>query len=208
MQKHVRNTKQQILDTALKLFSQKGYTAVSIRDICYVVGIKESTIYYHFENKRAIFQELLKIFEEITNSKPERFNKELVKITKVEKDAFIAVGIGILTDYFLKDNILQFIRMLMIEQQIDEEASDLYRHLLFEEPMKHHSEVFTMLIKMGMFRNYVADYMSLEYYSPILFIFQRYFGSGEVTPEKLNKATKELRAHLETFYERYSLSNS
>ena len=53
-----KGTKQTILDTALALFSQKGYTSVSIRDICGQIGIKESAIYYHFKNKQDIFDVL------------------------------------------------------------------------------------------------------------------------------------------------------
>ena len=43
-------TKQQIFEVSLDLFSKKGYSAVSIRDICKYVQIKESSIYYHFKN--------------------------------------------------------------------------------------------------------------------------------------------------------------
>ncbi len=61
----MNETKQKILNAALDLFSQKGFSAVSIRDICKVVDIKESSIYYHFKNKQAIFDELLQQFESI-----------------------------------------------------------------------------------------------------------------------------------------------
>lgn len=63
----MKETKQKILDAALNLFSQKGFSAVSIRDICKVVDIKESSIYYHFQNKQAILEELLQYFESIAN---------------------------------------------------------------------------------------------------------------------------------------------
>lgn len=59
----MNNTKQRILNVALDLFSQKGFSAASIRDICKVVDIKESSVYYHFKNKLAIFDELLQHFE-------------------------------------------------------------------------------------------------------------------------------------------------
>ena len=48
-------TKERILETALELFSQRGYGGVSVRDIARAVGIRESSIYNHFENKRAVF---------------------------------------------------------------------------------------------------------------------------------------------------------
>ena len=59
----MNETKQKILDVSLDLFSQKGFSAVSIRDICKSVGIKESSVYYHFKNKQSIFNELLQRFE-------------------------------------------------------------------------------------------------------------------------------------------------
>ena len=59
----MNQTKQAILDAALNLFSQKGFSAVSIRDICAVVQIKESTVYYHVKNKEAILDDLLAEFQ-------------------------------------------------------------------------------------------------------------------------------------------------
>jgi AcrR family transcriptional regulator len=206
MKENVISTKQQILDTALNLFSHKGYSAVSIRDIGNIVGIKESTIYYHFKNKQDIFNELLKIFEEITNEKPKRFNKELEKVAKIEEEAFIEVGIGVLTNYLLNDRILKFIRMLMIEQHVNEEAANLYKLVLFEIPLKHNFQVFQILMQRGYFRSADASYLTLEYYSPILLIFQRYFSSGEVKNENIDKAKKELTVHFKNFYKRYNLS--
>ena len=61
----MNTTKERILDVSLELFSQRGYSAVSIRDICKGVGIKESSVYYHFENKQNIFDVLLDRFSEI-----------------------------------------------------------------------------------------------------------------------------------------------
>ncbi|MDP4178923.1 MAG: TetR family transcriptional regulator [Bacillota bacterium] len=202
----IKNTKQNILDTALKLFSKRGYSAVSIRDIGNIVGIKESTIYYHFKNKQDIFDELLKRFEKITNEKPIKFSKEFNKITKVEKEAFIQVGLGILKNYFLETEILQFIRMLMIEQHVNKAAADLYEQVIFEIPLKHNVSVFDALMKMNCFKNDDSNYMALEYYSPILFIFQRYFSSGEVTEDKLEIAEHELRIYLANFYDKYNIS--
>jgi AcrR family transcriptional regulator len=56
-------TRSKILDEALKLFAIKGYGAVSIRDICRVVGIKESSLYYHYEGKEALFEDIMQRFE-------------------------------------------------------------------------------------------------------------------------------------------------
>ena len=49
-------TKEKITETALDLFSQRGYDGVSVRDIARAVGIRESSIYNHFQGKRAVFE--------------------------------------------------------------------------------------------------------------------------------------------------------
>ena len=56
------STRESIMDVALRMFSERGYEAVSIRDICGEVGIKESTLYYHFINKKDILDSLVEKF--------------------------------------------------------------------------------------------------------------------------------------------------
>lgn len=46
--------KNKIMEVSIELFSEKGYNAVSIRDITKKVGIKESTLYNHFQSKQEL----------------------------------------------------------------------------------------------------------------------------------------------------------
>lgn len=48
------NTKDKILDTALKLFNEKGYDAVTPRDIAAETGISHGNLGYHFKKKEDI----------------------------------------------------------------------------------------------------------------------------------------------------------
>jgi AcrR family transcriptional regulator len=49
----------QILDAAAQLFSEQGYTATSTRQIADAVGVKQASLYYHFESKQDILAQLL-----------------------------------------------------------------------------------------------------------------------------------------------------
>ncbi len=53
--------REQILFHAANLFGMRGYHAVSISDIIRESGIARGTFYIYFENKRAIFDEILDI---------------------------------------------------------------------------------------------------------------------------------------------------
>lgn len=61
MNKHLdpQERKQEILDAALSLFSEKGYSKTSIRDIQDAVGIARGTMYYHFASKEEILDALI-----------------------------------------------------------------------------------------------------------------------------------------------------
>jgi len=54
-------TRKHILDTSLRLFSEKGFARTSVRDIARGAGITDAAIYYHFSSKRDLFEAL---FEE------------------------------------------------------------------------------------------------------------------------------------------------
>lgn len=54
-----QQTRQEILDVALELFTRQGYAGTSIRDIAEAMGMTKSALYYHFTNKESILTELL-----------------------------------------------------------------------------------------------------------------------------------------------------
>ena len=54
------NTKQEILEASLDLFSVQGFEATSISQIAGAVGIRKASLYSHFENKQAILDALVK----------------------------------------------------------------------------------------------------------------------------------------------------
>ena len=54
------NTKQEILEASLDLFSVQGFEATSISQIASAVGIRKASLYSHFENKQAILDALVK----------------------------------------------------------------------------------------------------------------------------------------------------
>jgi AcrR family transcriptional regulator len=56
-----RDTRHQILDASLRLFSERGFARTTVRDIARIAGITDAAIYYHFASKREVLEAL---FEE------------------------------------------------------------------------------------------------------------------------------------------------
>ena len=54
-------TRERILEAAAALFATRGYAGTSTRDIAAEVGIRQPSLFHHFETKRAIIAELLEL---------------------------------------------------------------------------------------------------------------------------------------------------
>jgi len=52
-------TRQQILDAALLIFSQKGFQATRLQDIATEAGATRGAIYHHFQNKAGLYKSLI-----------------------------------------------------------------------------------------------------------------------------------------------------
>ena len=59
MQQRSEETRMKIMDSAIKLFSRRGFNAASVDDICEEAGISKGAFYHHFESKQALFLALL-----------------------------------------------------------------------------------------------------------------------------------------------------
>ena len=55
----VEKRRGQILDASLKLFLDKGYAAVTVRDICAASGVNQASLYDYIANKQDILRRLL-----------------------------------------------------------------------------------------------------------------------------------------------------
>ncbi|CAI8765698.1 multidrug efflux transporter transcriptional repressor AcrR [Kosakonia quasisacchari] len=56
-------TRQHILDVAMRLFSQQGVSATSLAEIAQAAGVTRGAIYWHFKNKSDLFSEIWKLSE-------------------------------------------------------------------------------------------------------------------------------------------------
>lgn len=73
--------KQELIETALKLFLKKGYEKTSIRDILREVKGSPGMFYYYFSSKEEIFEEAIQYYVE-------NYTKELSQIFKDEDLSF------------------------------------------------------------------------------------------------------------------------
>lgn len=190
------NTKEMIEDVALELFSKKGYKAVSIRDIGKQVGIKESSIYYHFLNKQAIMDSLLQKVDILIEKMKAGFDIEFAKLDTITEKAFCEVAIGLLKNYLLNPYVNKLLSVLSIEQLSEKKAYEIYQRLVFELPLLQQEQVFKEMIESGYVKPNNPTVLAHEYYAVIYFAFQKNCVGCEVTDEKINIACEEIRINM------------
>lgn len=123
--KTILNTKNKIQETALLMFSEHWYNPVSIRGICGTVGIKESTVYYHFKNKQDILDSLFIQFEEHINflldllHSPDAWNNS-------QRSPFEWIDTYFFDRYLMDPLCNKMMRLMLIEQLHNKDIQQKY----------------------------------------------------------------------------------
>jgi AcrR family transcriptional regulator len=80
-----RATKMLILSSARTLFSEKGYDATPVEEICELAGIAKGTFFYYFESKQSIVRYILAMqMDEYRNQLMQQMNSLQDAISRVE----------------------------------------------------------------------------------------------------------------------------
>lgn len=86
--------KEEIIKTAAKLFKEKGYSAVTMRDLATAMGIKAASLYNHIDSKQDILKSIIiSLAEEFTNGMNAIKNSDYKTIEKLEKIVTLHVNI-------------------------------------------------------------------------------------------------------------------
>ncbi len=188
-------TKEKIMDVALHMFSERGYEAVSIRDICGEVGIKESTLYYHFKNKIDILDSLIAKFKEHIEGLLIHIDEMPSGKTKKKNAGSTDIIDSYMMDSYLFDPFCNLmIRLMMIEQFHNEEMRALYEKTMFTDPYDIYLRVFRMLATKGTFPESQVDAIVRRYHAYMTMLTYRYLLNGELTEERKKAYKKEVHA--------------
>ncbi|WP_303871089.1 TetR/AcrR family transcriptional regulator [Acetobacterium wieringae] len=205
-----RNTREIILEEALNLFAVKGYQSVTVKEIAHAVGIKDSSLYKHFDSKQAIYDTLLEWmnqkFEEtvtfyrlpqgeIESVAREYGRNDLIWLKKACEAVFL---------FFLKDpQAAKFRRMLTIEQYKSDNAAKTLNSWFFNDAIRFQTDLFKEMIKQGSFRDGPPQIIALQFYGPFYTLLCQY----DQLPEKEAEALDLLMAHIEQFATIYQIRN-
>ena len=194
-------TRELIRATALRLFSEKGYADSSIRDICKIVGIKESSLYFHFKNKQALFDELTENCSSGCSRVLAETTDTIRRMSYLTPDILRGIYRRFLTDFFLEEERRQFLCVLLHEQGENPEMKRIFNQWYYSEPLEMLREMFMILIEIGFIRRIGVSFLAESFYAPVLLSFLRHMTSPDGAEDFLeeccgyfDKFLKEFRA--------------
>lgn len=196
------NNKENILTTALDLFATHGYQAVSVRDICGQLGLKESALYYHFKNKKALLDVLYGQVDSLITTMTNQFDVAFSKVTEVSNHAMCQVAVGLLVNYLCNPTVLKLISMLSIERMSDLEAARNYQRLVFDLPLQQSTDIFQQMMDSNMIRVGDATRIANEYYSIIYTVFQQHCIGIHDDNNHMAIAMEKVYRQIDDFYTR------
>lgn len=200
------NTKREILNAALDLFSVQGFEATSISQIANAVGIRKASLYSHFENKQAI---LVAIVKEVLEQYAEHsifaladwddpdFTKDKQDMTP---DAAVQMIQGQLR-YILHDPAISRARkMLMIEQFQNPELAKLQTRQNYEDVLRYFTGLVGFLIRQGVLTEDDPEIMAAQLCLPITV----WLGLCDREPEREQEVMGLVERHIRQFFRLYA----
>jgi len=138
------DTKKRIFDAARELFALHGFDAVSMRDIANKVGIRTSSIYYHYDKKEDLIQDILFSFQ----------NEYIHSFEEVSSSALNANSLEEFMDCMFSKQLLEMLNpraclsmsLAIREQHSNEHARNCVFNLFYKNSIMLLQSHFNMLI--------------------------------------------------------------
>ena len=197
------NTKQDILEAALELFSVQGFEATSISQIADAVGIRKASLYSHFDSKQAILNAIVK---EVL----EQYGKHSIFArANWEKDAdnlplTADEAVGMIQGqirYILHDPAISRSRkMLVIEQFQNPSLAKLQTKQNYEDVMHYFTGLVGFLIRQGALAEDDPEIMAAQLCLPI----SVWINLCDREPEREQEVMELVERHIRQFFRLYA----
>lgn len=196
------NTKKEIVEAALELFSVQGFEATSISQIASAVGIRKASLYSHFENKQAILDALVKEVLEQYGAHSifakTDWEKDADNLPLTPDDAVQMIKGQI--RYILHDpHISKARKMLVIEQFRNPELAKLQTKQNYSDVLGYFTGFIGQLIRQGVLAEDAPEIMAAQLCLPI----SVWINLCDREPEREQEVMELVEKHIRQFFKRY-----
>ena len=196
------NTKREILEASLELFSVQGFEATSISQIAEAVGIRKASLYSHFESKQAILDTLVKevLQQYAAHSIFARadWEKDAGNLP-LTSDAAVQMIQGQIR-YILHDSVIRRARkMLVIEQFQNPELAKLQTKQNYTDVLEYFTGMIRCLIRKGILLEDDPEMMAAQLCLPI----SVWINLCDREPDREQEVMELVDRHIRQFFRAY-----
>lgn len=194
------NTKENIMQTALVLFANRGYEAVSVADIASELDLTKGALYRHYKSKRDILDSIVERIEledrkraSIYKIPDTRYEENPKAYCELSVEGIISYARNELAYWTKNEFASSFRRMLTIQQYSDKELEKVYRKYILQDVLLYIEDGFKALGYSDK-----SKFIALEFYAPYFTLLNLYD-----TAENKDEIEFLFEQHSQNFYERY-----
>ena len=188
------DTKEKILNTALRLFARDGYEAVSVRHISEELGMTKGALYRHYKNKRDIFNSIVERMIQIDAQRAGEYQMP-VEIYDVSPDSYGNTSLESIQMFTIEqfrfwtedEFASQFRKMLTLEQYRDPAMARLLQQVLAAGPLEYVTALLSDMTD-------DPQALALTLYGPMFLLYSVYDGAQDK-----EAVTAMLDAHIDRF---------
>lgn len=203
------NTRDEILNVALELFSVNGYEATSISQLADAVGIRKASLYSHFASKQEILDDVVasvlegyaehSVFADADWDDPE-FTKDKEGMTAEDAAEMIQGQVrGIVHD----PAISRGRKMLVIEQFRNQELAVLQTRMNYEDILKYFEGMIRFLIRSNTLKDADTEIMAAQLSSPV----SVWINLCDREPDREEEVMGLVHRHVLQFFDVYAKQN-
>ena len=201
------NTKQEILEAALDLFSTRGFEATSVSQIAEAVGIRKASLYSHFESKQEILDALIVLIDEQYErysifARADWNNTEFTAGNENISPDDVAKMITGQFRYIIHDSHVSRARkMLTIEQFGNRQLAEMQTKRNYTDVLRFFVGFTGFLIKNGKLKNGNEEAMAAQLCLPV----SVWINLCDREPEREDEIVKLIEKHVKQFFETYKV---
>ncbi len=190
-------TKDRILDSALELFSEKGYDGVGVDLIAERAGIKGPSLYKHFKGKEDILDALI---EKAENYYQTNFGSvSSPGETPASMEELIALSLKRI-EFTLNDPMIRKVRrMLTMEQFRSSRIAALTTKYNIDSVQGIYQQIFRTMMDKGIMRKADPELASMTFAAPVSLLIQM----CDREPQREREAIKRIEEFFRYFAEEY-----
>lgn len=193
----MKTNRDEILDAALIVFSEKGYEGALLRDIAASLGITKPALYKHFASKEALWNAMIDSVEQY-------YGENIAAVSGIPVpdswEEFCAISLRQI-DFTLHDATVKRVRKVMtLEQYRNERMGALATKHFITDIEDRYTKVFAGMMEKGLLEASDPGLLAFQYTAPVTVMI--HFCDRD--PEREAEIMKKIEAHIRQFSKDHS----